>query len=133
NEAGDGLQQRRLAGPVRAEQGQGLAPGDGEVHVEEHLEPAVGDRHALDVEQGLAHSSLRWGVPSPPARFQHVQAFRHTTSRSKSTAWCLPGPSEPSRLPGIPTVPSCSAAATKPPWVSWGPAFWAAATNRSNT
>ena len=53
-DAGDHLQQRRLAGAVRAEQRDHLAVVDGEVDVEQHLQLAVGEVDACGTTASAA-------------------------------------------------------------------------------
>jgi hypothetical protein len=52
NETGHGVEDRRLAGPVRTEQGDDLPLVHAEGDVPEHLEVPVGDAEALDAEHG---------------------------------------------------------------------------------
>ena len=56
-------QQRRLAGAVRAEQGDDLAGVDAQVDAEEHLDVAVGEVDAARLEQGRARRPSRYAVP----------------------------------------------------------------------
>ena len=51
DQPGDGLEQRRLAGAVGAEQGDDLALADLEVDAEQHLHVAVGDVELADEQQ----------------------------------------------------------------------------------
>ena len=57
DEADDGLEQRRLAGAVRADDGDELALADGEVDVVQHLGVAVAgpDRRELEQRGGVRH------------------------------------------------------------------------------
>ena len=58
----DGAQQRRLAGAVRAEEGDALALGDLEVDAEEDLDAAVADVEVADGQQRCAPGVALGGV-----------------------------------------------------------------------
>ena len=68
--AGDGLQERRLAGAVGAEQRDDLALVDLEVHAEQHLDVVVAHVDVADEQQlHLALSNARGAPrPGPPSR-----------------------------------------------------------------
>ncbi len=70
--ARDGLDERRLAGAVVADQGDHLAGVDVEVHVGERLHGAEALVHAVEVENGNAHVPVapfaRPGCRAGPAR-----------------------------------------------------------------
>ena len=52
DQPGDGPEQRGLAGPVGADDGDPLALGDRERQVPEHVAPAERDRQPLGAEDG---------------------------------------------------------------------------------
>src|SRR5439155_16608004 len=79
-EPGDDAQQGRLAGAVGAEEGERLTPRHLQRDVEQHLQLAVGEVDAADVEEGIrSHHTLGWNVGS--ITFQQLQAVKNCSGR----------------------------------------------------
>ena len=58
-QAGHGVEEGRLAGPVRADQAEDLTLGKGEVEVAKGLQPAEALRQAAGLQQGHGASAPR--------------------------------------------------------------------------